>query len=256
MTRPVPGGGCLPPASLRLISWNVFRNYRAAAVAQSLRRLVATHRPDVLLIQEAPVYDASHFADLDAFEGYRALYTPVHEIAVPRPRYRFRSTGQLILTRHPFAATDVLELPALPRRIRRMARGADTVTRNVPYVRFRICGGGTLGVYNIHLENRTSPAGRLRQVGPLFEAMRRQADDCVVVGGDFNTFLSARFETSLRRFEAAGFTNLFHAVGPRWRPRLDYFMVRGAVRARGVQLRGRGSDHQPIMAVLELPTAS
>jgi endonuclease/exonuclease/phosphatase family metal-dependent hydrolase len=238
------------PERLILLSWNVFRNYRAAQVAASLASLIETHRPDVLLIQEAPVYDTHRFADMELFAGYNALYAPVHQVRIRSRRLPFESTGQLILSRQAYAATATHDLPALPRWGAKRSARTGTVTRRVLYGRLRLPSGKTVGLYNIHLENRSLAEGRLKQVRHLLEVIRATEDDVVVVGGDFNTFLTPAFEACLRAFAQEGFHNLFSLAGASWRPRLDYILVRGAVAAEGLQLRVRGSDHQPVLATV------
>jgi endonuclease/exonuclease/phosphatase family metal-dependent hydrolase len=247
---------CLDAPSLSLFSWNVYRNYRAARIEASLRQVIERHTPDVLLIQEAPVYDERPFADLPVFEGYHRFYAPVHEVLVRRRHLNFSSTGQLILSRHAFDATEVHELPVLPSRVHEAARQTGIVTRNVTYARFRLCTGGTLGVYNVHLENRAFPAGRAAQVRHLLDLIAAKDDRLVVVGGDFNTFLTRALETCLHLFEAAGFVNLYSAPRLRLLPRLDYFMVKGAAAAGARAVRGRGSDHAPLLATIQLPPAA
>lgn len=245
-------GSCIEASRLTLLSWNIFRNNRPEAIRQSLQVYLDEYAPDMLLLQESPVYDTHAFEEQELFEGYHALYAPVHEIEVGSERFDFLSTGQLILSRHPFYRTAVHELPALPRWFGEVLPAGGSVTRNVPYAQFRLCSGGTLGLYNIHLENRSLPSGRLRQVRHLLEVITQQGDDVVIVGGDFNTFLTSAFESALALFREEGFTNVFSFS--RWRllPQLDYFMIRGAATEQGVRLRGRGSDHQPILVTLHV----
>lgn len=241
-----------PPSALTFLSWNVYRNYRPKQIEASLQRFVAQHRPDVVLLQEAPVYEDRAFPGAEALEGYHRFYAPVHEILVRKRHLNFASTGQLILARHAFAQTEVHALPVLPSRMHAAARRTGIVTRNVAYARFPLYSGGTLGVYNVHLENCAFPAGRTAQVRHLLDVIRRKEDRIVVVGGDFNTFLTRALETCLVSFECEGFVNLFGVRRLRVLPRLDYFLVRGAAGAQASVLRGRGSDHAPILATIHV----
>lgn len=229
---------------LRILCWNVYRNYRAPRVAATLRGLIRAHAPQVLLLQEAPVYADHTFADLDVFGGYTGFYAPLHEIRAPAGRLNFVSTGQLLLTRLPVQGTAVHVLPSVRWGGAEDHRG--TVTRRVVYARYFLGAGETVGIYNVHLENRTRPAGRDLQAEALLDIIEGHRDRVVVVAGDLNT----RFprEGALRRLRAAGFRSLVRGL----RPRRDHVLVRGASAATAKVLRGRGSDHAPILATVEL----
>ena len=238
--------------ALVLVSWNVYRNYRTARIEESMTGIVEMHQPDVILIQEAPVYDGSSFADLGVFEGYSSLYAPIHEIRNPTRTLPFLSTGNLTLARHAWRQSDVLELPHVRLGRKNPAASSNPIRRRALYAQWPLSRGRTLGIYNVHLENRATAGGRRLQMRHLLDWMERRADDVVVVGGDFNTILSHVFERCIRMLEEAGFTNLFADEGLRLLPRRDYLLVRGAAASEGRPLRGRGSDHQPVMAVVSL----
>lgn len=230
---------------LTLISWNIYRNARPEQIERSLSKLIRAHVPDVLLIQEAPVYETERFSDLALLSDYSSFYAPVHEILQPSSRFRFVSTGQLTLLKWEPITSEVHPLPPVSGALRPPSEGA-TVGRLALYTRIAF-SGKQMGIYNVHLENRSMPAGRLAQVTHLLDAIvPSQGDDVVVIGGDLNTFFPAFLESSLACFQERGFTNVF-ADERRWLPRLDYIFVRGA-EAWALPVSGRGSDHQPILA--------
>jgi endonuclease/exonuclease/phosphatase (EEP) superfamily protein YafD len=234
--------------TLKVISWNIYRNNRAAAIEASLQQFVRDHDPDVLLLQETPAYEASHFSDIAVFDPYYKIYEPMHILHRPRPSIKFTSSGQLTLSKYPFAETTAYQLPALGYRARRSRLRGETVHRVALYTQLTAASGKRIGLYNVHLENRASPSGRLKQVHHLLKIIDEKHDDLVVVGGDFNTFLTATLESCLKPFHQAGFVNIYQDIRLSLLPRLDYFMIRGAQVARRMRLRGRGSDHRPIMA--------
>lgn len=241
-------------ASFTVLSWNVYRNYRARRLAASLEQLMERYAPDVLLFQEAPVYASSRFADLPLFAGLHARYAPVHLIHRPGGRLNFLHSGQLTLSKLPLETTEVYELPPLPSRTRPGASRKGTIRRNVLYTRLRL-GSTAVGLYNVHFENRAGPAGRARQARHLLEIIRSGPEEVVVVGGDFNSRFTRTLETSLRLFAAEGFLDPFRHVGPAWRPRLDYILLRGAEVLEADELRVRGSDHRPVLLRFRLSTA-
>lgn len=244
--RTATDAACVEESTLTLFSWNVFMNRRPAPVREALEQYVALYRPDVIFIQEAPVSAAFPFAEMAIFEGYHAFYAPA--VTFSGREDGLESTGQLLLSRYPFDTTGVVVLPVLRSRV-----DEPHVRRNAGYARLRRCSGETLGLYNVHLENMALPAGRVRQVEHLLAFMAEQNDDVEIAGGDFNTFLTPLFEGALERMQAAGFTVVFRSYWSRWFPRMDHFMVRGAVPETGIDLEARGSDHDPIMVVVHLP---
>lgn len=237
---------------ITLLSWNIFRNYRSRLIELSLQDMIGDHKPDVIFLQEAPHRAAGHFRDLPVLKDYQSLYAPVHVIEFQTRRLDFLSTGQLTLSRLPFETRETYELPALPRLLARAAKKAGRVTRAVPYARIRLSNGLSIGLHNVHLENRTLPAGRLRQVKHLLSRVGEKSDDVTVIGGDFNTFLTPLFEQALHLLARHGFEKL--AGVPRYGifPRLDFVMVRTsrnvACDIESILIKGRGSDHHPVLA--------
>lgn len=239
----------------KAVSWNIFRNYHPGLISASLARIVADHQPELILLQEVPFSAERRFVDSPLLREYHAFYAPAHTIKIRSRRLNFESSGQVILSRGPLSETAAHELPILRSRSGARAERLGIVRRNAVYARIDMAGGATCGVYNVHLENRAFPGGRRKQAKAVLDVIARRADSIVIVGGDFNTFLPRRYEAALGLFEGAGFDILLKGTGARLLPQLDYIMVRGALAARRQPLRARGSDHQPVLAELVLPSA-
>ncbi len=231
---------------LRLLSWNVHRNYSPESLQRSLLRLLAEEQPDVVLLQEVPVYADGPFWNeprlREPLADFHLLYAPAHRVRKRSRYYDFDHAGQLTLSRFPFSETAVHELPT----VSRPKLGEHHAVRRVAIYTRLETEWGSLGLYNLHLENTTGPEGRRHQILHLLRQVR-ESDDVVVLGGDFNT-LFCRFEWVESELTRQGFASSF-AGERRLLPRLDHFYVRGAM-ARGRRLAGEGSDHQPILARL------
>jgi len=236
---------------IRLLSWNVFRNRRPATIERSLQGLVQKYHPHVVFLQEAPQGEKGSPWEIDALNGFHRLYAPVFEILVQSHRFGFDSTGQLTLSCFPFESTETYILPAVPRFLERKAGPVARVVRRVPYARIRLPSGRTLGLHNVHLENRTLPSGRHLQVRHLLEVVDQKDDDVAVVGGDLNTFFGRNLEACLRLFARRGFTRLIGMARIRGLPALDYVLVRGALRTEAVPVRATGSDHYPVLVDID-----
>lgn len=234
--------------TLRVLSWNVYRNNRPEDIAGSLTRFVRTHEPHVILMQEAPVYELSGFPDLEELDGYFEIYEPMHIMMPPSDARGPTSVGQLTFSKLPYIEATAYLLPPIRFRFGRKSSSTSVVRRVALYTQIAMEDGTRVGVYNVHLENRALPEGRYKQARHLLSIIDSRGDDVVIVGGDFNTFFTQAFEISLHLFYEAGFVNVFRDERRRLLPRLDYFMVRGAESTRILPLRGKGSDHQPIMA--------
>jgi endonuclease/exonuclease/phosphatase (EEP) superfamily protein YafD len=72
-----------------------------------------------------------------------------------------------------------------------------------------------------------------------------------VVGGDLNTLLGP-LETALGELRRHDLVAAPVTGGPRLLPVVDRILARGATVLDGRLLPGAGSDHRPVLAVLEL----
>lgn len=245
--------GQIVGSSIKILSWNILRYYNQKQINQTLEHLFNLHNFDIVFIQEAPVYDDSKFSDLNLLKNFNKFYVPLHQIKKQDRFYNFKSTGNLILSKHSFVKTEVYELPTVSGWFTKIYKGNWVVKRIAVYAQIMV-NNQRVGLYNIHLENNAGPSGRLKQIKYLLdEIIAKNNDDVVVIAGDFNTVLTRLLESGLRYLSQNGFTNLFDGLRFKFRylPRLDYFFVKGA-KAKSIQLKGNGSDHYPIMAEIIL----
>lgn len=230
--------------TLRILSWNILRNYNPEKIHDSLKAIFAQQNPTVIFIQEAPVHETSSFWEGPLLERFNFYYAPLHQVKKKSAYYDFLSTGQLILSSHPMKKTKTYQLPSVSGQL----MGDEHVIKRIAlYAQLEKKDGRTVGLYNVHFENNCWHTGRKKQVEFLCDLVEENADDIVVIGGDFNTFLY-RAESGLTLLEHLGFERLMS--GFRFLPRLDHFFVKGA-NAQGFQLYGSGSDHQPIMVEID-----
>ncbi len=238
----------LPDHRLKIVSWNILREYNPQEIKKSLSEIIKNHNPNVLLLQEAAVRDGNGFWQDHLFTKFNAAYAPLHHVARKTKFYDFDHSGQLTLAQFPYREVEVYALPLVAQQ----SLGKNhLITRIALYTQIENAMGLRIGIYNVHLENRTGPSGREYQIRSLLETIEQKNDDVVVVGGDFNTFLGSKLERGIDDLERAGFKKGFVKEG--LLPQLDYFFYRGdKIRgASGKQLQGEGSDHQPILLELE-----
>jgi endonuclease/exonuclease/phosphatase family metal-dependent hydrolase len=226
-----------PGKDIRIISWNILRNYNKGKIRKGISELMKERGADIIFIQEAPVYNDGNFWDESIFKEYSAYYAPLHFPKRQSQYYCFRHTGNLILSRHKLVAATVYELPTPVRD----AFGKEHVIKRIAaYV--RIGAKKSIGIYNVHLENMSGSKGRLMQVKHLLGIIDDNDDDVVIVGGDFNTIYGN--EACLKELEKAGFKRMAIAE-TRILPRLDFLFVKGAEIEGGCDKK-EGSDHYPL----------
>jgi endonuclease/exonuclease/phosphatase family metal-dependent hydrolase len=174
---------------------------------------------------------------------------------------KFRELGQAILTRFPIRASRILRfkyqsgfwkprqllissLPLLQRRIGGRIALVNELDRD----------GGTLVVYNLHLESRTTEHGRLLQLDEvLADADRYPAGTPVMVAGDLNAM--HRHSPLIARMRQAGYTSCFGERRMRTHiliGALDWVFVKGPMTCEGAEVHRdfHASDHFPISAEL------
>ncbi len=233
---------------ITIVSWNILRGYNQRKIKTSLSQIIKEYRPEMLILQEVPVRESTTFGEDDSFTGFNTAYAPLHHIGKKTAFYDFDHSGQLTLSRFRYQNVEVYALPLVARQ----SLGKDhLITRIALYTQIEDTDGMKIGIYNVHLENRTGSSGRQYQIRSLLETIEEKNDDIVVVGGDFNTFLGSSLEKGIQDLENRGFKKSFVREGIL--PQLDYFFYRGERirRGSGRQLHGEGSDHQPLLLELE-----
>lgn len=225
-------------APFRVLSWNMYRNHYPNKIEKTLKKLIANH--DIILLQEVPVYEKEAFWESSLFEGYSINFAPYHQVHQSTPLYNFTQTGQMSAVRGKVIEQKAYNMPT----ITRYKIEGQTLKRIVLYSKTQLSDGRNVGIYNIHLENSAGPKSRAKQVKYVFEKIKENNDDIVIVGGDFNSIFGSFVEKGLQVLSNEGFQKSFKKEF-RLFPRLDYFFVKGA-NFQEYKLKGSGSDHSPI----------
>src|ERR1700744_6228945 len=196
-------------AHLRVMSWNLLR--RVGACVEDIARLVKSHHPDLLFLQEAT-------------EEVTALPTLVGGHFFRHAMDR-RIYGLAAWSPHPFPPTTALRLPAsvLPGRV---------PPRHAQLVQFHV-----VSFANVHLSH-----GQFLNRGQLLHIASTLEGPAAIIG-DFN----AVGPTMLAGFRDIGPRRRTHRAGNIVNLRLDRCLARD-LRATGAQVLERGaSDHHPIV---------
>jgi endonuclease/exonuclease/phosphatase family metal-dependent hydrolase len=203
-------------AELRVVSWNLLR--RVGACVEDIARLVRSHHPDLLFLQEA----TEEVAALPALVGGHFFRHPMDR----------RIYGLAAWSPHPFPPTVALRLPAsvLPGRV---------PPRHAQLVQFR-----GISFANVHLSH-----GQFLNRWQLLHIASTLEGPAAIIG-DFN----AVGPTVLPGFRDIGPRRRTHRASNIVNLRLDRCLTR-EVRLTGSQVLERGaSDHHPI--VLDLAMAA
>jgi endonuclease/exonuclease/phosphatase family metal-dependent hydrolase len=229
------------PTKFSLVTWNIEMAYQRERVAKTLHSLTS----DLLLLQEVPVFTKESAPLLADFAQYFA-YAPGLFIKKPSDKYTFSHRGQLTLTSAQPLAAEVIPLPDVA-GLNPDKNNHRHGSRVALYTRLRT-PHGTLGVYNVHLENYSTPPGRRIQLGEVLRHMRARHDTYVIIAGDFNTIYG--------RFELIGLGKhqLVRAKSGRTASfmRLDHILHTRNVRVTAKVVKSDASDHKPIVAAIEL----
>ncbi len=245
------------PERLRLVTYNTHgMSARILADALASDDLAGA---DVIVLQEIERHADEPLSRACAAARWRQLacaYAPGHRLGDGG------DLGVAILSRAPLRDLVVLELPFIHTVLRSGRRVALSATVDT--------GAGPLRVVAVHLDNRITPAQRVRQLGPVL-AHARAGGGPVVVAGDVNTSPFSwlgqvvpvptgrqddHLEASVR---AAGLATPVTGSGPTsaWLGmRLDAVYTRAVeVTGFGVARAVRASDHLPLWADLEVHAA-
>ena len=236
------------PGTLRLLSWNIHRGYDARRLVESLRAMMAERDPNLLLLQEVPVYPHGPWwmepGVRELLGEMHLVFAPMHLVARTTTYYPFRQSGLLVGVR---SLTDGHRTVRLPAASHPKLGPSHRIERVALEVRCR-AGARALEVWNVHLENTARPSGRTRQATALAGEL---GEGPAIVGGDFNTIFGP-LEGVTAALEAAGLARVVPPRARRMSPSIDHIFVRGAGSARSEVLRVAGSDHLPICAEIEL----
>jgi endonuclease/exonuclease/phosphatase family metal-dependent hydrolase len=251
-----------PSRHINVVTWNIDRGTQLSAIVESL----ASCRADLILLQEVDWNThRTGFADIAAELSKRLQQNAVYGIEFEelsqeepgKPAY----IGQATLTRLPIVNSRVLRFRNqsgfwkphswIPSGMPLMQRRQGNRIALVTELRFN---GGTLVVYNAHLESRSMGLIQSAQLDEMLaDAQRYPSATPILLGGDLNTkYFPSVF---LRKLERAGFQS---ALGQRIERThtimlsLDWLFARGPVAwgSGAVEQALQGSDHYPIAAAL------
>ncbi|HLK20025.1 MAG TPA: endonuclease/exonuclease/phosphatase family protein [Bryobacteraceae bacterium] len=246
----------------KILNWNIDRGQHFKGIVSAMRD---TH-PDICIFQEVDLgarrtKGEDVASDLARTFGMNYTFAPEFRELGQSTAQGEAYHGQAILTRFPIRASRILRfthqsgfwkprpllissIPLLQRRIGGRIALVNELDRN----------GGTLVVYNLHLESKTTEHGRLLQLDEvLADAERYPAGTPVMIAGDLNTmYLHSPLITRMRQ---AGFTSCFGDRRIRTHiliGALDWVFVKGPMTCEGAAVRRdiHASDHFPISAEL------
>lgn len=225
---------------IRLLTYNV-RGLRAGSAA--VAAVIASVRPDVVCVQEAPVW-------------WR-WRTRAAELA--------RLSGLYVVTGGRPAAGNVLLCAARVDRMtaedHRFSRTPGLATRGCAWAILRV-GGVKVGVIGVHFGLRASERSRhAEDVASIAERLRAVGAMTVVVAADLNSKpWSREWEPLLRRLRDPVATDVAWGTFPAEAPtaRIDVVLVEPNVTVVSCAVPDhpdvtRASDHRPVLAVLQLP---
>jgi endonuclease/exonuclease/phosphatase family metal-dependent hydrolase len=196
-----------PPATLRVVQWNVEKGLRFDALASQLAKHPILSGADVVMLDEVDFGMARsgnrHVArDLAERLGMHWLFAPAHfeltkgvgaDLEAPGEN-QVGLQGNTILSRVPLTGARIVGLPDCfePYHFHEKRYG-----RRVGLVARVETAGGPLTLAGAHLEVRNTPACRARQIRALLRALPAGP---ALVAGDFNasTFPRGNFLRTLR----------------------------------------------------------
>lgn len=227
-----------PKERITLVSWNIQRGYQHDRLLSALSQLDF----DILMLQESPITSKGIFSVNLAEE--REDWSVFCPSIINNGFWKkdFSCFGQATLSKYPIRTYEIIGLPNVY-DWEGMSGGKASCFKYALYAQVDL-EGEKLGIYNLHLENFTTPQGRHYQILPVLEHVERMADEKVVIGGDFNIYLGRR-EGAVRVLEEVGFEYLAKDTRPFLD--LDHFFVRGIPPTSATVLRAiTGSDHKPL----------
>jgi len=229
---------------ISILSYNIKRAERIDEVADSLQIAAHRHRPELILLQEAPP-EFVEYAE-SVFRHRSVFFAPFHQVADPDRRYRFQQYGQIIATSVPMLHNEVIELPTV--NAATLGEG-HTMKRIALYTELPIWDGRIAGLINTHHEPFTYPKRRLLQYASVLSRLAERTTDVDLICGDLNPTLGRRSERGIRLLESLGYEDAFASH----RRTLDTCFVLGHQRILAAEkLEQRGSDHRPILVRVRL----
>ena len=250
---------------IRVVSYNIHTGIGADGALDLARtaRTLAALDADVIGLQEVDVHWAARsewrnqVADLAAALGMRAFFAPIYDLPPPAPGQPRRQYGLAVLSDLPVRYAENHEITRLS------TQGADPVPEPAPgFPEVVVSAEGALvHVYATHLDYRSDPSVRARQVDDMLAILD---DDRGVAGhepqqvlvGDFNAppeapELAPLWGPLVDSWSVAGTGPglTYPAAGPT--KRIDYVTHSPTIRTTGAEVvQTPASDHLPVVADL------
>jgi endonuclease/exonuclease/phosphatase family metal-dependent hydrolase len=206
-----------PNDRLRVVSWNLLR--RVGAGAEDVAKLVKSHHPDLLLLQEC----TEDISSLPALVGGHFFRHPMQA----------RIYGLAAWSPHPFPQSTALRLPysILPGR--------------VPPRLAQIISFYGITIANVHLSH-----GQFLNRFQLRHIMEQMEGSAAIIG-DFNAVGPVGFQG----FSDIGPRKRTHRAGKIVALRLDRCIARGLICSASEVLDKGPSDHHPMVLDMKVDTA-
>jgi endonuclease/exonuclease/phosphatase family metal-dependent hydrolase len=242
------------PATIKIVSYNI--RWRGG---EDLRELIELLRSDrelgqatIIGLQEVDrnkKRTGNTNTARQIAEGLGLHYAWAAPPAAPGKEQQEEETGVAIFSVYPLTDVSRIVLPNEgPGGRRRVALGA-TVT----------IGPGTVRVYTMHAETRTTREKRLQQFQAVLDDLSRQAKtERAIVVGDFNTITDEDVRATSELFTGARFQTPFPNTEPTWKTfilklKLDWVWLRNLRPLDyGIDRKVGLSDHWPLWVNVRL----
>ncbi|MEK6963973.1 MAG: endonuclease/exonuclease/phosphatase family protein [Nanoarchaeota archaeon] len=230
------------PSHFTLTTWNIQMGYQQSRLREDL----PTVNGDLILLQEVPVFTSKSTPLFSAQKSYYA-YTPDLFTTHPNTFYPFVHRGQITMSDVAPIQIQSIPLPhvspAVPYNKKKIYPTPSTL-----YTQYKT-KKGTLGVYNLHLDAFSRPAGRKLQFKKIAEHHHATQDKYCIIAGDFNTFLG-RVELALLTHKAG--LHRAKTGGTLKFLKLDHILYSSNLKIDAKVVHKRSSDHSPIVAKVKI----
>jgi endonuclease/exonuclease/phosphatase family metal-dependent hydrolase len=256
-----------PPASLRVVDWNIDRGLKLSAVVDFL----ASTNADILTLQEVDL-NARRTQHLNIAEEISRklqmnyVFGREFEELVQGSKNSPAYHGQATLAKWPISNSRLIRFSQQSRfweprwYLPRVEPFQERVGGRIALVAEINVAGSKLVTYNLHLESRSNDELRLSQAEEVLSDTERQdAQSTIIVAGDLN--LDASKDLAASAFAKAGFRDAIASPRTPTRParrmfepghKIDWAFIRGPVQAGSGRVHNqvRASDHYPISFAL------
>lgn len=181
----------------RCVAWNIERGMRFDAILSSLESHPILSEADILLLTETDYGMARsgnrHVArEIAQTLGMNYFFVPSylnlakgcgieHEA---EGENHWGLAGNAILSRYPIESPELIPLPNSLDKMQGREKRVGSQTAPMATIRL---GDKKLDVVAVHLDMRSTPRHRRRQLEKILQTIKRRGSDPVLIGGDWNT---------------------------------------------------------------------